>query len=65
MGGDLCLTLKTMFWCSFHPVSQLWVGSREGGGGWIMNFIFSLKIGSLDFDAKKPFEGSQLEISMW
>lgn len=36
MGGDLCLTLKTMFWCSFHPVSQVWLwngreGGREGG----------------------------------
>lgn len=32
MGGDLCLTLKTMFWCSFHPVSQVWLwNGREGG----------------------------------
>lgn len=47
-----------------HLLLQLWVGSREGGGGWIMNFIFSLKIGSLDFNAKKPFEGSQLQVAI-
>lgn len=42
MGGDLCLTLKTMFWCSFHPVSQVWLwNGREGdifrtGRDWTM-----------------------------